>query len=62
MGLIKSCLSGSPVLVAANLFFPAAGNVPFADFGGFAVVLDLAAVFAVEFGPIKVDLGVIGFL
>ena len=54
--------SGSPVLVAANLFFPAAGNVPFADFGGFAVVLDLAAVFAVEFGPIKVDLGVIGFL
>ena len=44
-----------------NLFFPAAGDVPFADFGGFAVVLDLAAVLAVEVGPIKVDLGVIGF-
>ena len=56
------CLSGSPVFVAVNLFFPAAGDVPFADFGGFAVVLDLAAVFAVEFSPIKVELGVIGFL
>ena len=54
--------SGTPVFVAVNLFFPAAGDVPFADFGIFAVILDLAAVFAVEFGPIKVDLGVVGFL
>ena len=57
-----SCISGTPVFVAVNLFFPAAGDVPFADFGIFAVILDLAAVFAVEFGPIKVDLGVVGFL
>ena len=60
--MIKSCLSGSPVLVAANLFFPGAGYVPFVDLGVFAVVLDTAGVFAVEFSPVKVDVGVIGFL
>ena len=60
--LIKSCLSGSPVFVAANLFFPAALDVPFADFGIFAVVLDPAGAFAVEVSPAKIEAGVIGFL
>ena len=54
--------SGSPVLAAALLFFPRAGYVPFVDLGVFAVILDTAGVFAVEFSPVKVDVGVIGFL
>jgi len=60
--LIKSCLSGSPVLFAANLLFPAALDVPFAGFGVFAVVLDPAGAFAVEVSPAKIEAGVIGFL
>ena len=47
--------SGSPVFVAVNLFFPAAGDVPFVDFGVFAVVLDLAGVFGVEVSPMEVE-------
>ena len=54
--------SGSPVFAAALLFFPRAGYVPFVDLGVFAVILDTAGVFAVEFSPVKVDVGVIGFL
>ena len=54
--------SGTPVLAAALLFFPGAGYVPFVDLGVFAVILDTAGVFAVEFSPVKVDVGVIGFL
>ena len=60
--LIKSCLSGTPVFVAANLFFPAALYIPFEDFGVFAVVLDTAGAFAVEVSPAKIEAGVIGFL
>ena len=54
--------SGTPVFIAANLFFPAALDVPFADFGVFAVVLDPAGAFAVEVSPAKIEGGVIGFL
>ena len=45
------CSSGTPVFVAANLRLPSAGDVPFADLGVLTVVLDTAAVFAVEFSP-----------